>query len=189
MAALQARKTRGPVQVYRQAVEAERKEQLLEKHRNGYVAGDTETDLAARLRERRFEYASLNQHLLMLSLTRAVRMREWYHASRIALGWLLNLCAFVGMLCIYVVYGCTVRSLSAEDNSQVPARRPSNHVDRERSPDFFVLDLKRTVGVKFMNAFTQAFVNSWLLSIAQRFLAMEPIIILVSRPRHAARVP
>ena len=28
---------------------------------------------------------------------------------------------------------------------------------------------------------TQAFVNSWLLSIAQRFLAMEPIIILVGR--------
>ena len=50
-------------------------------------------------------------------------MREWHHASRIALGWLLNLCAFVGMLCIYVVYGCTVRSLSAEDNSQVA--RPS----------------------------------------------------------------
>ena len=47
-------------------------------------------------------------------------MHEWHHASRIALGWLLNLCAFVGMLCIYAVYGCTVRSLSAEDNSQVP---------------------------------------------------------------------
>ena len=46
-------------------------------------------------------------------------MREWHHASRIALGWLLNQCAFVGMLCIYVVYGCAVRSLSAEDNSQV----------------------------------------------------------------------
>ena len=120
VAALQARKPAARVQVYRQAVEAERKEQLLEKHRKGYVAGDTKTDLAARLRERRFEYASLNQHLLMLSLTRAVRMREWHHASRIALGWLLNLCAFVGMLCIYAVYGCTVRSLSAEDNSQVP---------------------------------------------------------------------
>ena len=191
VAALQARKPAARVQVYRQAVEAERKEQLLEKHRKGYVAGDTKTDLAARLRERKFEYASLNEHLLMLSLTRAVRttsltlppslphplppppptstptppsrsrsrsrgspsasfalalihprphlrpclsrpqpcsltplpqvrMHEWHHASRIALGWLLNLCAFVGMLCIYAVYGCTVRSLSAEDNSQVP---------------------------------------------------------------------
>ena len=58
------------LQVYRQAVEIERKEQLLEKHRTEYVAG---TDVAAKLRERKFEYASLNEHLLMLSLTRAVR--------------------------------------------------------------------------------------------------------------------
>ena len=49
-----------------------------------------------------------------------MRKREWRHAGRIALGWLLNLCAFVGMLCVYVVYGCAVRSLSAEDNSKVP---------------------------------------------------------------------
>ena len=190
VAAYTSPQARCPVQVYRQAVEAERKEQLLEKHRKGYVAGDTRTDLAARLRERRFEYASLNEHLLMLSLTRAVRttaltlvpsplplpsrapadpdldptqpqprtrahsplpshstfalapiglsvariltpiytsqvrMREWHHASRIALGWLLNQCAFVGMLCIYVVYGCAVRSLSAEDNSQVAGHAP-----------------------------------------------------------------
>ena len=73
VAAYTSPQARDPVQVYRQAVEAERKEQLLEKHRKGYVAGDTRTDLAARLRERRFEYASLNEHLLMLSLTRAVR--------------------------------------------------------------------------------------------------------------------
>ena len=68
-------KARNPaaLQVYRQAVEAERKEQLLEKHRKAYVAGDPSIDRAARLRERRFEYASLNEHLLMLSLTRAVR--------------------------------------------------------------------------------------------------------------------
>ena len=171
------------LQVYRQAVEAERKEQLLEKHRNGYVAGDTETDLAARLRERRFEYASLNQHLLMLSLTRAVRMREWHHASRIALGWLLNLCAFVGMLCIYVVYGCTVRSLSAEDNSQVPEYPLSNYIDPVSPAALWAL----IHDARCMH--TQAFVNSWLLSIAQRFLAMEPIIILVGRPRHAAHAP
>ena len=76
---------RGPVQVYRQAVEAERKEQLLEKHRKGYVAGDTKTDLAARLRERRFEYASLNEHLLMLSLTRAVRTTSLYDTPALSL--------------------------------------------------------------------------------------------------------
>ena len=44
-----------------------------EAHRKRYVAGNAQTDPSARLRERRFEYASLNEHLVMLSLTRAVR--------------------------------------------------------------------------------------------------------------------
>ena len=37
-----------------------------------------------------------------------------------------------------------------------------------------------------LHLYTQAFVNSWLLSIAQRFLAMEPIIILVGRPLNSS---
>ena len=48
-----------------------------------------------------------------------VRMREWRHVIRIALGWLLNLSAFVVMLAVFVVYGCTFRSLAADDNSEV----------------------------------------------------------------------
>ena len=67
------------LQVYRQAVEAERRDQRLEKYRGAYVAGDAQTDPAARLRERRFDYASLNEHLLLLSLTRAVRTRNPGH--------------------------------------------------------------------------------------------------------------
>jgi hypothetical protein len=62
-----------------------------------------------------------------LTLTPQVRKREWHHAGRIALGWLLNLCAFVGMLCAVVVYGCAVRSLSAEDNSKVSHARFEPH--------------------------------------------------------------
>ena len=52
-------------------------------------------------------------------------MREWRHVVRIALGWLLNLSAFVVMLSVFVVYGCTFRGLAADDNSQVEGR-PSN---------------------------------------------------------------
>ena len=48
-----------------------------------------------------------------------LRVREWRHALRISLGWLLNFSAFVALLCIFVVYGCTFRSLAADDNSQV----------------------------------------------------------------------
>ena len=39
---------------------------------------------------------------------------------------------------------------------------------------------------RVLHFYTQAFVNSWLLSIAQRFLAMEPIIILVGRPLNSS---
>ena len=46
-------------------------------------------------------------------------MRQWRHVSRISLGWLLNLSAFVVMLSVFVVYGCTFNSLAADDNSQV----------------------------------------------------------------------
>lgn len=99
-------------------------------------------------------------------------MREWRHVIRIALGWLLNLSAFVVMLAVFVVYGCTFRSLAADDNSEVEGC-PSNSLHplshgaaRQHAP-------------RCGN--TQAFMNSWLISIAQRFLAMEPIIILVSK--------
>ena len=56
-----------------------------------------------------------------------VRMREWRHVIRIALGWLLNLSAFVVMLAVFVVYGCTFRSLAADDNSEVVAQSNSLH--------------------------------------------------------------
>lgn len=68
-----------------------------------------------------------SSQLFSLTLTPQVREREWHHAGRIALGWLLNLCAFVGMLCVYVVFGCAVRSLSAEDNSKVSHARFEPH--------------------------------------------------------------
>ena len=41
---------------------------------------------------------------------------------------------------------------------------------------------------RVLHLYTQAFVHSWLLSIAQRFLAMEPIIILVGPPLRSSLV-
>lgn len=57
---------------------------------------------------RQFSYASLNTHLLRVSLSRALRDHEWRHAARIALGWALNLASFALLLVIFVVYSCTL---------------------------------------------------------------------------------
>ena len=91
--------------------------------------------------ERQFVYASLNEHLVQLSLSRALRKRDWRRARQIALGWAINYVFFVFLLIIYIIYGCVFETLSAEDNSE-------------------------------------AFFWSWMWSLAQRFLAMEPLIIL-----------
>ena len=70
------------MEVYRQIIEAEKAQEratVLEKHRKAFVAGDSKTDPAAKMRERHFDYASLNEHLVMLSLTRAVRTPRSSH--------------------------------------------------------------------------------------------------------------
>ena len=55
---------------------------------------------------RQYSYASLNTHLLRVSLSRALHDREWRHAGRIALGWAINLAAFALLVSVFVVYSC-----------------------------------------------------------------------------------
>ena len=55
------------------------------------------------LLERQFLYSSLNEHLIPLSLTRALRLRQWRHVGRISLSWLLNVFAFVFLLLVFLV--------------------------------------------------------------------------------------
>ena len=102
--------------------------------------GDGTGDELAKF-ERQFVYASLNEHLVRLSLSRALRNCDWRRALQITLGWLINYLLFAFLLVVYIVYGCVFESLSAEDNSE-------------------------------------AFFWSWMWSLAQRFVAMEPLIIL-----------
>ena len=58
------------------------------------------------MRERQYSYASLNEFLLTVSLTRSVQKRQWRHAIRILVGWLLNLALFVSLILVFAVYGC-----------------------------------------------------------------------------------
>ena len=103
----------------------------LEAQRESFVDGDPSKDVDAAQRERLFNYASLNEHLLVLSLTRAVKRREWRQVGRISLGWLFNHAAFVLLLLVYVVYGCVFEQISAaaaRSASQRPA--PENDLPR-----------------------------------------------------------
>ena len=43
---------------------------------------------------------------MQLSLTRALKRREWRSVARLMTGWLINHCVFVALLLIFVSYGC-----------------------------------------------------------------------------------
>jgi len=56
--------------------------------------------------ERVLRYDSLNEQLAMLSLSRAVKLKQWRRAGRLALGWALNHACFTVLLLLFVTYGC-----------------------------------------------------------------------------------
>ena len=71
--------------------------------------------------ERIFRYDSLNEHLVMLSLSRALKRREWRRAGRLALGWLANYFIFTALLLVFVVYGCVFDETSTLDEGESDA--------------------------------------------------------------------
>ena len=75
-------------------------------------------DVAYEAGDRIFRYDSLNEHLVMLSLSRAVKQREWRMAARLTLGWLLNHFFFVALLLVFVVYGCVFDEMYSADETE-----------------------------------------------------------------------
>ena len=69
--------------------------------------------------ERRFDYSSLSEHLVNLSLTRAIKRREWWQATRIALGWLTNFGFFTFMMLVYISYACVFGTVDNDSDSFV----------------------------------------------------------------------
>ena len=55
---------------------------------------------------REYSHASLNEHMLTKSLTRSIRDRHWRAVALISTGWALNLTCFLGLLFVFVLYGC-----------------------------------------------------------------------------------
>lgn len=89
-----------------------------DEERNGH--GESADGAAARsAEERRFSYASLNEHLLVLSLRRSLARRDWRSAAAIATGWVLNWLLLGGLLFLFSVYGCEFyTSFSSETNGE-----------------------------------------------------------------------
>lgn len=70
---------------------------------------------------REYSHASLNEHMLTKSLTRSLEERNWRRVAFIAAGWALNLVCFLGLLLVFVLYGCELFSTDPEVVSGEPA--------------------------------------------------------------------
>lgn len=75
------------------------------------MASETDADMEevvreVRASERKYSYASLNEHQLTLSLRRSMKRRDWACAASILLGWVLNWFVFLGLLFLFSTYGC-----------------------------------------------------------------------------------
>jgi len=78
---------------------------------HGDSLGDGAWRRSSSVSDARFSYASLNEHMLRLSLRRTLRMRDRAATARILFGWGCNWLLFFGMLTLFTLYGCEFRSL------------------------------------------------------------------------------
>ena len=65
--------------------------------------------------ERRFSYASLDEHMLTNSMRRSIRRKDWRRVASLGVGWLLNWLVFLGLLFTFSTYGCSFYSLYTTD--------------------------------------------------------------------------
>ena len=66
---------------------------------------------------RQYSHASLNEHMLTLSLTRSIKMRNWPAVARISFGWATNFMAFFGLLLAFTLYACELFGAAATSNA------------------------------------------------------------------------
>lgn len=64
--------------------------------------------------ERYYSYASLNEHMLALSLRRCLKRRDWPAVRQILGGWLLNWTLLLGLVVIFSIYGCKFYSIYSD---------------------------------------------------------------------------
>lgn len=67
---------------------------------------DSPVELIIPADARHFSYASLNEHMVRLSLRRSVSARDWSSARAICFGWILNWIITLMLLGVIALYGC-----------------------------------------------------------------------------------
>jgi hypothetical protein len=58
------------------------------------------------VKDRKFSYASLDDWMLVQSLTRSVHLRHWADVRRILFGWVASLVVWFGLLITFIFYAC-----------------------------------------------------------------------------------
>ena len=124
-------------------------------------------------------YDSLNEHLVQLSLTRAIKRREWRTATRLAIGWLLNHFFFVVLLLVFTSYGCyfeEVFSTVVEERTDLTTTTRLNATTNAT----YNVTSNVTYNVSTVADTNQLLMYSWAWSMMQRFVINEPILIFFS---------
>ncbi len=67
--------------------------------------------------ERYYSYASLNEHMLALSLRRCMHRKDWPGVRQIVTGWTLNWMLLLGLIVVFSIYGCEFYSIYAEQTN------------------------------------------------------------------------
>ena len=144
--------------------------------------------------QRHFDYSSFNEHLVGLSLTRAIKRKEWLHVFRITMGWVINYVLFSSMLLIYISCRDATARSQQPPYPAPPSARILSHISvhllhfSSRALDVLHRRLSSTSSPSFsryacvfgtVDHDSDSFALSWLMSLAQRFVAVEPLIILM----------
>jgi len=129
----------------------------------------------ASLAGRVFSYASLDDGLLKASLTFTWKNKDWASVRKILLGWTLSLMLFAIMCFTFVLYGCQL----FEPQDWVGDDGGGDNNSSVGSNDG--LAVVRTIPLIKQAGNPVELIISWLLSCFQRFVLLEPSLILANK--------
>ena len=130
----------------------------------------------ASLAGRVFSYASLDDGLLKASLTFTWKNKDWASVRKILLGWTLSLMLFAIMCFTFVLYGCQLfepQDWVGDDDGSGDNNSSVGSNDR--------LAVVRTIPLIKQAGNPVELIISWLLSCFQRFVLLEPSLILANK--------
>ena len=130
----------------------------------------------ASLAGRVFSYASLDEGLLKASLTFTWKNKDWAAVRKILLGWTLSFLLFAIMCFTFVLYGCQLfesQDMVGDDAGDGDVNNSDGNGDG--------LAVVRAIPLIKQAGNPVELIISWLLSCFQRFVLLEPSLILANK--------